>query len=362
MSSKNRKVILMDTCSLIEFLDNDNKHYYMSTLKTLISDGYLFTITPYTLYEYLAKVDENSICDFTNKICFNSDFWVLNVNHIFEDYEGYVDGRSFAFRFNMHTNDKNSFYNSIKSLKEKVYKTLSPKIYFLAQVIAILWIIYTESDNDGKFNQDTHFKIRYIDEYFLKQHKKRYDLVLSLEYEKDDVKYRLSNDILSLSFEMIGLANVEMNIWKNSLKVKNDEYNRMIFEELDRLEPIFNSAPLNIVHQRFMKRTKKRIPIDTLLGNLLKGMKYNLTKDSFKKLICKAYSKEGLHKKETNNDIIDFTNMCLIEDFSNVSVAFLTSEKKWLKYIMNSKDSSLDKTHEIISNYIKPEYLKTILG
>ena len=58
MSSNNKRVILMDTCLLIEFLNNDDTHYDISALKALISDGYLFTITPYTLYEYLAKVDE----------------------------------------------------------------------------------------------------------------------------------------------------------------------------------------------------------------------------------------------------------------------------------------------------------------
>ena len=89
-------------------------------------------------------------------------------------------------------------------------------------------------------------------------------------------------------------------------------------------------------------------------------MSNRLLKDSFLRIVDKAFSAEGLHKKETNNDLIDFTNMCLIEDFGGVPVAFLISEKKWLKYIIKSTDPSFKLTQEFISHYMIPDYLAII--
>ena len=129
---------------------------------------------------------------------------------------------------------------------------------------------------------------------------------------------------------------------------------------MDRFELIFNLADLYNVRKRFEKKIKKKFTLDELENNLFKGFKWNLLKDSYKRLIEKAFSKEGLNRKETNNDIIDFTNMCLIEDFAGIPVAFLISEKKWLKYIIKSKDPSLSLTQTFINKYMDPDYLEVI--
>lgn len=356
----NRKILLMDTCFFIEFLNNDNTHYYITEIKKLVNDKYLFVITPYSLYEYLINVEDKNILNVANKICFNTDFFVLNVNHIFNDYEGYLDGRSFVFKFGMNTNNSFEFNNAMKGFKQKVYETLLPKIYLIAQVIAIFWILFNESTNDGKYNQDTRFKIHFIDEYFLIRHKKRYDLLFKLGFEYKDFKYHVADNILELVLEMLALANVETDLWKNSIKAETNDYNKRVIEEINRLQPVFNRVTLHNLYKKYYKRTGKRYSLDYLVEWALSNMKLNLMKDSFKMLIKKAFSQEGFHKKETNNDIIDFTNMCLIEDFDNIPVAYLTSEKKWLKYINGSDDDSLVFSKTIIKKYINNDYWQRI--
>ena len=163
--------LVMDTCCFSNYYmtaeereeSKENIHFdYDALTEYCRKGGVRIAITPYTFYECIQKCDSPEMIR-KKKESFEraGEFWIINQNNLLDRT---TLGSEFLKGFDF--DNPEVFSRQRDEWGEKVYLSISPRLFKLAQVIAITYVVITETDSDDTVSEETLVKLKAINEVY----------------------------------------------------------------------------------------------------------------------------------------------------------------------------------------------------
>ena len=290
------KYIILDTNCFLYALKSDNSVFDFDAINKYAkeNDAYII-ITAYTLYELIQDLNSvESIRDFRNELIYYGDFWIVNVNHILS-HENLEYGLDYIFLMNFQSDDYLlAFAKSRKELSKKVYQSLYRKMFLYSVLVASLYLAISTCDENGEYDYDTLWRIKYLNRDYFNKYYDRYQMVFSGYYEhlgyksydidkkeccKDfDARKNLRHIILNLIIEELAVSKVVLDIAKTGNEIDDSEYNRRIIEQCYILSKQITINSFHKSYLKCLKRTNNRISVASLLESMASDIQDSLEK------------------------------------------------------------------------------------
>ena len=146
--------LVMDTCCFLNYIEGKKSDAFdYDDIKKILHERNLWlVITPYTLYECIQScVTEESLKQRGQAMLQAWDFWVLNINGLIGKDVSFEFGPDFVFSLNVGIGTPQEFVEKRSVFREKVYRSLVPRLTLIAQIIAVIYLLITECDENGQY-------------------------------------------------------------------------------------------------------------------------------------------------------------------------------------------------------------------
>lgn len=329
MEKKKGFITILDTCLVVEYLNNEDQELSIDIFSTTIGFRAPLYLTSFSFYEYFRNVK-------------NSEEIIVKMKKIIETHSGTVHvtgiGDNYTEKFdpeywlNMDNLDYTEFMEFISMLSEDIKINLSPIIgsVFIAMILTVylfeailkddleimnIFIMLQNllSDNDIRSNlnlmvyESMEVKNEYTEAKKVKELFKSIIKVLEMNTEVEMTKF-IPNNLFSNS-----KPNHVMKIIKKLPKPKIDEYKRVF--KLTNPDDFMKS----IFDRLFLTNEKQDLMTD--------GIKY-------------MYVNSDLNGgKISFNDLIDLSNITFIDKFRDQNVIYSTRDKRWRTFIIEQREN-----------------------
>ena len=344
------RYVLFDTNCFLEAICGVNPHYDYDRIKLDVKKNNAYiVISAFTLYELiqgLVKVENIEL--FRNQLINFGDFYILNNDRILEhDFLEY--GLDYIFIFEFQNNEKLiEFAGKRKELRDKAYRVLFKSMFLYSALAAASLLTLGECDEKGNINSDTYIKCNFILNQFFQLYYARFEEKFAEYYEHAgyptinlstgenyidyNAKDKLREYIRNLVIEIIAVAEAELPILKNEIEQTTTEFNSKIEKNIIELSRIIFDGYFRKINLKAEHLTNGKLNIEKVLDMMMSNCPDSLKKDSFIFMVKNLFNSGGFGKT-LNNDFIDFSNMILVEKFSNCDAVFMTYEKKWKEFL-----------------------------
>ena len=360
--------LIMDTCCFLNYIEGKRSDAFeYQEIKEFIEKNKLWlVITPYTLYECIQScVTEESLKQRGWKMLEAWEFWVLNINSLIGEIS-FEFGPDFVFGLNVGVGPSKAYVEKRGVFREKVYRSLVPRMTLLAQLISVIYLLITEGDGKGNYPQGFDYRISLITgRYFQREHNFRVQLYSFLQYPdrmgltmKDeklvktwDAKDKLNLFIQDWAIQIIAVSKVimEEQLAKENLDV--GEFNTRIVKQYNEILGRYDREKMVRLYRVFIKKNKKLFTIDGLVDQVIFDGDV-VFKHLFKKVIGNWFLPGGQGKTLVNT-LIDYVNLGVVELLGKAPVVYMTEEGAFVDLALSIKDDCFRLTQSFYKKYYK---------
>ena len=266
--------LVMDTCCFLNYIEGKKSEAfdYDEVKEFLRKSNFWLVITPYTLYECIQScVTEESLKRRGQAMLQVWEFWVLNINGLIGKDVSFEFGPDFVFSLNVGIGTSQEFVEKRNSFREKVYQSLVPRLTLLAQIIAVIYLLIKEYDENGQYPRGFDYRINLITgKYFQKEPNFSVQLYSLLKTHegldmKDgtlaktmDAKDILPHFIQDMVIQILAVSKVimEERLAKENLDI--GELNRRIISEYYRTVGQYDRKQMVKLYKKFNKNNKEK--------------------------------------------------------------------------------------------------------
>lgn len=359
--------LLMDTCCFLNYIEGKNsKAFDYDEIKEFLHERKLWlVITPYTLYECIQScVTEGSLKLRGQAMLKVWDFWVLNINGLVGKDVSFEFGPDFVFSLNVGIGTSQEFVEKRNSFREKVYQSLVPRLTLLAQIIAVIYLLIKEYDENGQYPRGFDYRINLITgKYFQKEPNFSVQLYSFLKMHegldmKDgtltktmDAKDRLPDFIQDMVIQIIAVSKVIMEEQLAKENYDIGELNNRIFQEYYKTVGGYDRKQMVKQFKNYNNRNKIKINIDSLVDSALPDgdVVFN---HLFKKVVTNWFTPGGQGKTLVNT-LIDYVNLGVVERTGKAPLIYMTEDKPFIDLALSIDDDSIRATKAFYKKYYK---------
>jgi len=360
--------LIMDTCCFLNYIEAERSDAFeYEEIKQFIERNRLWlVITPYTLYECIQScATEDSIKQRGLKMLEAWEFWVLNINGLIGEHS-FEFGPDFVFSLNVGVGSTKEFVEKRSAFREKVYRTLVPRMTLLAQLIAVIYLLITEVDEQGNYPRGFDYRIKLIiGQYFQSEPNFRVQLYSFIQHP-DRMGMAMKDGLLTKTWDAKDMFNEFLQSWAIQIiavskvildeKLANEdldvgELNTRIVKELNKTVGRYDRKTMVKQYKLFTKKHKKLLTIDSLVDQAIPDGDA-VFNHLFKRVIGNWFLPGGQGKTLVNT-IIDYVNLGVVERRGKAPVIYMTEEKTFVDLALSIKDDSFSLTQAFYKKYYK---------
>ena len=351
--------LVMDTCCFCNYYktaeereeEKENIHFdYDALTEYCRKGGVRIAIMPYTFYECIQKCDSPEMIR-KKKEAFErvGEFWIINQNNLLDRT---TLGAEFLKRFDF--DNPEVFRRQRDEWGRKVYATLGPRLFLLAQIIAITYLIITETDNNDIESQDTRAKINVINEVYshyeilewqFKSFAETPSYYLFRDQKKEgktDFKQNLLGYLENMALLMIigaeqVIATIKNNRSEMTLPYMHPFSIHPMFRERYAREKMVDK------YAEFKKRPKSEDcaehTVEALIDELFLPKSEIVFKGFFKKIAHEWFEQKDFGGGKIPNFLVDYVNLGVLEVGRGLPLAYITEDDTFAKMVLDSDDA-----------------------
>lgn len=325
----------------------ENIHFdYDALTEYCKKEGVRIAITPYTFYECIQKCDSLEMIR-KKKAAFErvGEFWIINHNNLLDRT---TLGSEFLKRFEF--DNPEAFRKQRDEWGRKVYKTLSPRLYLLAQIMATTYLIITETDKNDIGSRDTRAKMNVINEVyshyeFIEPQFKSFAETPSYYLFKDqkkegktDFKQHLLEYLQNMALLMIIGAEKVIAAIKNNRSEIHLPYMHPI-----SIHPIMREQYVKELmvdkYTEYKNRPKgehyTEHSVEALIDDFLPNKEEEF-KGFFKRIAKGWLEKKNFGGGKIPNFLVDYVNLGVLEAGRGLPLAYITEDGPFKDMVRNS--------------------------
>lgn len=363
---------VMDTCCFLNYIEGrrSNRFDYNDIAAFIKKSNFILLITPYTLYECIQSVDDKdpmgSIKRRGEAMLKAWDFWVLNMNKLVSDNYTFEFGPDFVFGLNLGIGTQQEFLEKRNDFRIKTYLSLIPKLTFLAQLIASIYLLVSEQKENGLYSNEFLWRQKCIFEYFPKQPNFRSQMYTLFQnsawvgiiekdgnlYNSDDGKTHLSEFVQDMVIQILAVSYVMTDAHFKHEDLSLGKFNDRVFSEYYRLVTgQYERKKMVKMFKEFKQKNKQEFSIDSYVGGFFPKEK-SVHIHLFKSVVNTWFSPNGAGKKLINT-IIDYINLGVVELLQTKNVIYMTEEDAFVRLALTLEDDNLQMTKLFYQQYYK---------
>lgn len=360
--------LIMDTCCFLNYIEGKRSDAFeYEEIKEFIErNKFWLVITPYTLYECIQScVTEESIKQRGRKMLEAWEFWVLNINGLIGE-PGFEFGPDFVFSLNVGVGSSKVFVEKRNAFREKVYRSLVQRMTLLAQLIAVIYLLITEVDEQGIYPRGFDYRIKLIiGQYFQKEPNFRAQLYSFLQHPDRmgltmedgvltktwDAKDKFNEFVQDWAIQIIAVSKVIMDEKLANEDLDIGELNTRIVKEHKKIVGQYDREAMVKQYKLFIKKYKKLLTIDSLVDQVISDGDA-VFNHLFKRVVGNWFLPRGQGKTLVNT-IIDYVNLGVVERLGKAPVIYMTEERAFVDLALSIKDDSFRLTQAFYKKYYK---------
>ena len=359
MKEDNTPYLVMDTCCFSHYYMTKEKrervkgliHFDYDALKAYCKEhGVRIAITPYTFYECIQKCDSPEMIRM-KKEAFDrvGVFWIINHNNLLD---GTTVGTDFLKRFDF--DNPEAFRKQRDEWGRKVYETLGPRLFLLAQIIAITYLIITETDNNDIGSRDTLAKMNVINEVYsnygmlesqFKSFAETPSYYLFRDQKKEgktDFKQNLLGYLENMALLMIigaeqVIATIKNNRSEMTLPYAHPISIHQMFRERYAREKMVDK------YAEFKRRPKSddcaEHTVEALIDEFFLPKSEIVFKGFFKKIAHEWFEQKEFGGGKIPNFLVDYVNLGVLEVGRGLPLAYITEDDTFAMMVKGSDDA-----------------------
>lgn len=347
--------LVMDTCCFSNYYKTGEKrervkgliHFDYDALKAYCEkEGVRIAITPYTFYESIQTCDTLEMIRMKKETLERvGEFWIINHNNLLDNT---MLGSDFLKGFDF--DNPEVFRKQRDEWGRKVYLALSPRLFLLAQIIATIYLLISETDKNDMGSRDAQAKINVINEVYSHYETLKpqfesftktpsYHLLGNQKKEgKPDFKQNLLAYIENMALLMIDraekvIASIKSGQSGISFPSMLPFYMHPCFRERFTREKMVEK------YKEYKKRPNGEHSVESLIDKYLLPNEEIVFKGFFKKIAHEWFEFKEYGGSKIPNFLVDYVNLGVLEADRGLPLAYITEDGTFADMVKASNDA-----------------------